>query len=183
MADTLDDIVPMMSTLVDAADQYLRPEHYRFDPDRYARNLVYDDEKNGMSLYRLVWEPSRWTPVHDHGTWGGVGVIEDQLEEQSCMRLGPDQSADRHDGIKLERKSLVLLSSGSVSAFVPNQSYIRKTGCAEDRPRCVSLHLSGRAKNSFISTTLKPERENSLTSHTKKRSSGNVIEAIRKSFS
>lgn len=101
LADTADDIVPIMSTLVDAADQYLRPEHYRSDPDRYARNLVYDDKKTGMSHYRLVWEPGQWIPVHDQGTWGGVGIIEDQLEEQSYMRLGPDQSADRHDGIKL----------------------------------------------------------------------------------
>ena len=125
LADTVHDIVPMMSKLVDAADQYFLPEHYRSDPN---------------------------------------------------------QSADRHDSIKLERGNLVLLSPGSVSAFVPNPDHIHKTGCAEDRPCCVSLHLYGWAMNSFIPATFKPDLENSLTSHTKKRGSGNVIEAIRKSF-
>lgn len=115
--------------------------------------------------------------------WEGViGVIEGQLEEPSYMRLDPDQSADRHDGIKLERGSLVLLSPGPVSIFVSNPDHIHKTGCAADRPRRVSLHLNGRAMNSFIPTTLKPERENSLTSHTKKRGAGNLIKAIRKGF-
>ena len=126
LADTVHDIVPMMSKLVDAADQYFLPEHYRSDPN---------------------------------------------------------QSADRHDSIKLERGNLVLLSPGSVSALVPNPSHIHKAGCAEDRPRCVSFRLYGRAMNSFIPAALNPDRENSLTSHTKKHGSGNVIEAIRKSFS
>ena len=49
LADTGHDIVQMMSTLVDAADPYLRPKHYRSDPDHYARNLVYDDEETDIS--------------------------------------------------------------------------------------------------------------------------------------
>ena len=71
LADTVHDIVLMMSTLVGAADQYLRPEHYRSGPDHYARNLVYDGEETGMSFHRLVWEQGQWIPVHDHGTCGG----------------------------------------------------------------------------------------------------------------
>ena len=27
-----------------------------------------------LSLYALVWLPGQWTPVHDHGSWGVVGV-------------------------------------------------------------------------------------------------------------
>ena len=125
LADTVHDIVQMMSTLVDAADPYLRSKHYRSDPDHYARNLVYDDEETDISFYRIVWEPDQRMPVRDHGTWGGVEVIKDRLEEQSCMRLGPDQSADQHDDIKPERRSLVLSPPGPVSAFVPNPAVPR----------------------------------------------------------
>ena len=74
-----------------------------------------------MSFYRLVWEPGQRIPVHDHGTWGGGGVVKEQLEEQSCMQFGPDQIADRHDGIKLQCGSLVLLLPGPVSTLVPNR--------------------------------------------------------------
>lgn len=65
------------------------------------------------------------------------------------MRTDADQSPDRHTGIDLHRGSLVLMSPGSVSTFVPNPDHIHQTGCAEDQPRCVSLHLYGRAMNSF----------------------------------
>jgi predicted metal-dependent enzyme (double-stranded beta helix superfamily) len=149
LADTVRRIAPLMRRLLAAADEFLGPEHFQPDPDHYARNLVFDDEAAGLSLYTLVWQPGQWTPIHDHGTWGVVGVIEGQLEEQSYLRADPGQNPERHDGIELQRGSLVLLSPGSVSTFVPNPDHIHKTGCAEHLPRCVSLHLYGRAMNSF----------------------------------
>lgn len=151
LADTVHAIAPLMANLIEAAEMFLLPEHYQSDPDHYARNLVFDDAASGLSLYTLVWRPGQWTPIHDHGTWGVVGVIEGVLEEQSYMRSDADQRADRHDGIELHRGGLVLLSPGSVSTFVPNPDHIHKTGCADLARRCVSLHLYGRAMNSFYS--------------------------------
>ena len=118
---------------------------------------MFDDEKAGLSLYTLVWNPGQWTPVHDHGTWGVVGIIEGRLDEQSYLRVDPGQANDQanvqasgqDDNIDLQRSSLVLLSPGSISTFVPNPDHIHRTGCAENGSRCVSLHLYGRAMNSF----------------------------------
>lgn len=142
-------ITPLMHRLLTGSRTFLKPEHFQSEPDHYARNLIYEAGGDGLSLYSLVWMPGQWTPVHDHGTWGVVGVVEGLLEEQNYMRLDPDQTPDRHDGIDLQPGGLVLLSPGSVSTFVPNPDHIHKTGCAADRPRCVSLHLYGRAMNSF----------------------------------
>ncbi len=150
-ADIVRAITPLMHRLLCGSRDFLKPEHFQSEPDHYARNLVYAAEGAGLSLYTLVWLPGQWTPVHDHGTWGVVGVVEGQLEEQSYMRLDPDQSAERHAGIELRRGGLVLLSPSSISTFVPNPDHIHKTGCAVDWPRCVSLHLYGRAMNSFYS--------------------------------
>ncbi len=150
-ADIVRAITPLMHRLLCGSRDFLKPEHFQSEPDHYTRNLVYAAEGAGLSLYTLVWLPGQWTPVHDHGTWGVVGVVEGQLEEQNYMRLDPDQSAERHAGIELRRGGLVLLSPSSVSTFVPNPDHIHKTGCAVDWPRCVSLHLYGRAMNSFYS--------------------------------
>ena len=150
-ADIVRAITPLMQRLLCGSRDFLKPEHFQSEPNHYARNLVYAAEGTGLSLYTLVWLPGQWTPVHDHGTWGVVGVVEGLLEEQNYMRLDPDQSSERHAGIELRRGGLVLLSPGSVSTFVPNPDHIHKTGCAVDRPRCVSLHLYGRAMNSFYS--------------------------------
>ena len=149
LADTVRAITPLMYRLISGARDFLKPEHFQSEAGHYARNLVYAADDAGLSLYTLVWRPGQWTPVHDHGTWGVVGVVEGQLEEQSYMRTDPDQSANRHAGIDLHRGGLVLLSPGSVSTFVPNPDHIHRTGCPDHLPRCVSLHLYGRAMNSF----------------------------------
>jgi len=150
LADTVHGIAPLMQRLLPNVDQFLKTEHFQPDPNHYARNLVFDDEKSRLSLYTLVWQPGQWTPVHDHGTWGVVGIIEGQFDEQSYARVDSGQTADRHNNIDLQRGSLVLLSSGSVSTFVPNPDHIHRTGCVENGPRCVSLHLYGRTMNSFF---------------------------------
>jgi len=150
LADTVSGIAPLMRRLLKSADDFLEPEHFQPDRDHYARNLVFDDVGTGLSLYTLVWMPGQWTPVHDHGTWGVVGVVEGELQEQAFLRADPDQTADRHEGIELHRGGLVLMSPGSVSTFVPNPDHIHKTGCAADQPRCVSLHLYGRQGNEFL---------------------------------
>ena len=113
----------------------------------YTRNLVYNAPDQSLSLYVIVWLPGQWTPVHDHGSWGVVGVLEGVLEERSYVRLSADRGAD--EGIDLARGGAVLLGRGSVTSFVPNPDHIHVTGVPDDRPRAVSLHLYGRTMSDF----------------------------------
>ena len=108
---------------------------------------MYDAPDASLSLYTLVWQPGQWTPVHDHGSWGVVGVLEGVLEERSYVRLGADRGADT--GIDLARGGVILLGRGAVTSFVPNPDHIHVTGVPVDRARAVSLHLYGRMMNSF----------------------------------
>ncbi|HSH89576.1 MAG TPA: cysteine dioxygenase family protein [Ramlibacter sp.] len=146
-ADCVLAIAPLMLDLVERADTFLEPRHFRSDPDHYARNLVYDAPDAGLSLYVLVWSPGQWTPVHDHGSWGVVGVLEGVLEERNYVRLSPDRGAD--EGIELARGGVILLGRGAVTSFVPNPDHIHVTGVPDKRPRAVSLHLYGRTMNDF----------------------------------
>ena len=84
-ADRVTDIAPLMLALLESAPQFLRPEHFREDPDHYARNAIYLGPDGDISLFALVWLPGQWTPVHDHGCWGVVGVVEGLLEEGAYM--------------------------------------------------------------------------------------------------
>jgi predicted metal-dependent enzyme (double-stranded beta helix superfamily) len=85
--------------------------------------------------------------VHDHGTWGVVGVLEGVLEERAFIAEGGTITADH--GIRLRRGGMVLLAPGSVSTFVPNPDHIHVTGADAGGARVVSLHLHGRAINCF----------------------------------
>ena len=146
-ADCVLALAPSMLELIEHARSFLQPQHYRSDPDGYARNLIHQAEDGSLSLYALVWLPGQWTPVHDHGSWGVVGVVEGVLEERSYVRLSPDRDADA--GIELARGGIVLLRSGAVTSFVPNPDHIHVTGVPRERPRAVSLHLYGRTMSSF----------------------------------
>jgi predicted metal-dependent enzyme (double-stranded beta helix superfamily) len=146
-ADCVLALAPLMLELIDKAGTFLEPRHFRSDPAHYARNLVHDAPDQGLSLYALVWLPGQWTPVHDHGSWGVVGVVEGVLEERSYVRLSPDRGADA--GIELVRGGVILLGKGAVTSFVPNPDHIHITGVPAERLRAVSLHLYGRTMDSF----------------------------------
>lgn len=146
-ADCVLALAPLMLDLIDNAQMFLKPQHYRSDPDGYTRNLIYNAPDESLSLYSLVWLPGQWTPVHDHGSWGVVGVIEGVLEERSYVRLSPDRAAD--EDIELVRGGVILLGRGAVTSFVPNPDHIHVTGVPHERPRAVSLHLYGRMMSDF----------------------------------
>jgi predicted metal-dependent enzyme (double-stranded beta helix superfamily) len=146
-ADCVLDLAPLMLELIEEAESFLQPQHYRSDSEGYTRNLIRDLPEHGLSLYALVWRPGQWTPVHDHGSWGVVGVVDGVLEERSYVRVSPERGVD-HD-IELLRGGVLLLKRGAVTSFVPNPDHIHVTGVPLERSRAVSLHLYGRTMNDF----------------------------------
>jgi predicted metal-dependent enzyme (double-stranded beta helix superfamily) len=142
-------IAPEMAELTKNAQQFLLPRHRNSDPNHYTRNLIFAPDDGTLSLYAIVWRPGQWTPIHDHGTWGVVGVAEGLLEEQAFMRTDADPHRAGNEGIDLMPGGLVLLPPGAVATFVPNPDHIHQTGVAKDRPATLSLHLYGRMLNDF----------------------------------
>jgi 3-mercaptopropionate dioxygenase len=146
-ADCVLALAPLMLDLIDQAGLFLEPPHYQSSSTGYTRNLIFSAPDDGLSLYAIVWLPGQWTPVHDHGSWGVVGVVEGVLEERSYVRLSADRGAD--EDIDLARGGTLLLPRGAVTSFVPNPDHIHVTGVPAERPRAVSLHLYGRTMNDF----------------------------------
>ncbi|MGH6644455.1 MAG: hypothetical protein ACRED3_17340 [Bradyrhizobium sp.] len=146
-ADRVTMIAPLMQTLAAQADRFLSDDHKRSEEEHYARNAIHIAPSGNLSLFALVWLPGQWTPVHDHGCWGVVGIVKGVLEERSYMSASGDITADTN--IRLKRGGVILLNPGSVSSFVPNPDHIHMTGVAKVRQTCVSLHLYGRNMNTF----------------------------------
>ena len=140
-------IAPLMRRLLNSARSFLQPDHFRSNPQHYERNAIHFSPDGNLSLFALVWLPGQWTPVHDHGSWGVVGIVQGLLEERSYMAI--DGEIVRDTGIRLRRGGVILLNPGSVTSFVPNPDHIHMTGVAAEGETCVSLHLYGRIMNSF----------------------------------
>lgn len=146
-AECVDSILPRMRDLLTGSLDFITDDHRRGDPDHYARNAIYLSDDDEISLFALVWQPGQWTPVHDHGTWGVVGVAEGLLEERAYQRT--DEAGDDDTGLSLARGGSVMLPPGAVTSFVPNPDHIHMTGVPTDREPCLSLHLYGRVLSDF----------------------------------
>lgn len=147
-AECVDRTAPCMFALLEGDRRFLEPRHFQSREDSYARNAIYVDPEGTLSLYALVWRPGQWTPVHDHGTWGVVGVVEGVLNEKSFMRT--DSGApDALTGIELTRGGIIMLAPGAVTSFVPNPDHIHRTGNPDPEATVVSLHLYGNAMAGF----------------------------------
>ena len=138
---------PLMLALAACGGDLLADDHKRDDPAAYARNAIHLGEANGVSLFALVWRPGQWTPIHDHGTWGVVGVLEGVLEERNYVPAG--NTVHDCENIDLRPGGIALLAPGAVSTFVPNPDHIHMTGVPADREKAVSLHLYGRLMNNY----------------------------------
>jgi predicted metal-dependent enzyme (double-stranded beta helix superfamily) len=146
-ADRVAEIAPLMRGLLASQTSFLRPSHFRSHPEHYERNAIYLSPDEDLSLFALVWLPGQWTPVHDHGSWGVVGIVRGLIEERSYMAADGEIAGDAD--ILLRRAGSSLLNPGSVTSFVPNPDHIHMTGVPAGERVCLSLHLYGRNMNSF----------------------------------
>jgi predicted metal-dependent enzyme (double-stranded beta helix superfamily) len=63
-----------MAALV-AHDDWLPDAFARPNPERYQQYLLWCDPYERFSLVSFVWGPGQKTPVHDHLTWGVIGML------------------------------------------------------------------------------------------------------------
>src|SRR2546422_6368973 len=71
--------------------------------------LVYRSADRSLTLMSLVVPPGSATPIHDHLSWGLVGLYDGTQEERVFRELG--RSGDGHRQLELDRKSTRLNSS------------------------------------------------------------------------
>ncbi len=118
-----------------AADDWL-PEPYTVPhPQFYQQYLLYADPLDRLSVVSFVWGPGQKTPVHDHLTWGLVGMLR-----------GRERATDyekQPDGTYRATGSGVLLP-GQATAVSPTIGDIHEV--ANDLPDqvSISIHTYGR---------------------------------------
>ncbi|MCY4177379.1 MAG: cysteine dioxygenase family protein [Endozoicomonadaceae bacterium] len=140
-------LIPEVKILMSQADKWIQSEHLLACDDHYARNVVYLDEKNELGLYVLVWNPGQWTAIHDHGTWGVVGILNGTFHERHFIRKDAQHHSANTD-IKLVNTGSVLLSSGSLTSFIPDPDHIHTSGNSGS-DQVISVHLYGHSMVGF----------------------------------
>lgn len=111
-------------------DAYARPSR-----DRYQQYLLHRDRRGRFSVVAFVWGPGQATPIHDHRTWGLVGVLRGAELAQSF--------AFDAEGALRSTGPAHRLGAGSVDAVSPRIGDIHRVANAYDDRVSISIHVYG----------------------------------------
>jgi predicted metal-dependent enzyme (double-stranded beta helix superfamily) len=100
----------------------------------YRQYLLYGDPLDRLSVVSFVWGSGQTTPVHDHRTWGVVGVLRG-AEIGVNYTKNPDGS--------LRASEPVRLNPGDVIAVSPDIGDIHTIANACDDQVSISIHVYG----------------------------------------
>ena len=117
-----------------SVDDWLPDEYARPGPERYQQYLLHADSRQQFSIVSFVWGPGQETPVHDHRTWGLIGMLRG-AETSQGYALSP--GALRAEGAA-ER-----LEPGQVIAVSPRIGDLHQVRNAYSDRTSISIHVYG----------------------------------------
>ncbi|MCG8273770.1 cysteine dioxygenase [Aquamicrobium sp. NLF2-7] len=116
-----------------AHDDWLPEEWAAANPDRYQQHLLYCDPQDRFCVVSFVWGPGQQTPIHNHTTWGLVGMLRGaEISEAYEMQDGKPVAGET------ER-----LDPGQVVMVSPDVGDIHKVWNACDDRVSISIHVYG----------------------------------------
>jgi predicted metal-dependent enzyme (double-stranded beta helix superfamily) len=134
----VDRIQPLLSQLL-ASPHWLDERYRRPVPGKkYAQYLLYMPPDEVWSVVSFVWPGGASTPVHDHGTWGVIGVYQGRERETQYHVVEGSLAAGR---VRLAETATATLHTGEVGRVVPPDDLHR---VSNDGPElAVSVHVYG----------------------------------------
>ncbi|WP_395541309.1 hypothetical protein [Neotabrizicola sp. sgz301269] len=124
---------PLMADLIRRPD-WLPRAYAQPSLERYQQYLLYCDPLQRFSLVSFVWGPGQQTPVHDHTTWGLIGVLEGAEQAQKYALI---------DGIWRPQAEEEMLEPGGLDAVSPTIGDVHRVRNAWKDRTSISIHLYG----------------------------------------
>jgi 3-mercaptopropionate dioxygenase len=126
-------IEPALRRLI-ARDDWLGAAWRRWDAAKYCQHLLYLDPHERFCVVSFVWAPGQSTPVHDHGVWGLVGVLQG-VELSQPYRLDDDGGLQ---AIGDARR----LAAGDTEMLLPSQGDMHRVR-NDGAEIAISIHVYG----------------------------------------
>jgi 3-mercaptopropionate dioxygenase len=125
---------PLLEDLV-THDDWLPDAFAEPDPSRYRQYLLHCDPLERFSVVSFVWGPGQTTPVHDHTTWGMVGMMRGKERCQEYWIPGPGKAPEKTGEHFVEPGQIDLVSPTIGDVHVVSNALA-------DRPS-LSIHVYG----------------------------------------
>jgi predicted metal-dependent enzyme (double-stranded beta helix superfamily) len=131
-------IQPLLSRLLARRD-WLDDRYRRPVPGKsYAQYLLHTPPDEAWSVVSFVWPDGATTPVHDHGTWGVIGVYQGQ-ERETRYKIVEGSIATRQ--VRLVETATSTMYPGEVGRVVPPDDLHRVSNNGHEL--AVSVHVYG----------------------------------------
>lgn len=104
--------------------------------DTYAMYPLYVAPDGGFSVAAAVWGVGQVTPIHDHGTWGVIGILDGVEREHRYDRPDPASGAPP---VLLEERTL---RPGDVDICCTCDQDVHEVACDSEVPT-LALHVYG----------------------------------------
>lgn len=118
-----------------ASDDWLPEPCAAANPGTYQQHLLYCDPQERFSVVSFVWGPGAFTPVHDHLTWGLIGMLRGAETEERYERC-PQSGC-------LEPASEAILRPGEIGIVSPTLGDIHRVRNALADRASISIHVYG----------------------------------------
>ena len=123
----------LLATLIEH-DDWL-PEPFTVPhPEFYRQYLLYADPQERFSVVSFVWGAGQKTPVHDHMTWGLIGMLRGQEIDTHYFKQA--------DGSYLRGESHVL-APGNVCSVSPATHDVHEVANFYPDKTSISIHVYG----------------------------------------
>jgi predicted metal-dependent enzyme (double-stranded beta helix superfamily) len=106
-----------------------------------VRRLVHRHPTGAYTIWAMMFLPGRTTPVHDHSTWGLVGVWRGEEHEERFERVDHHAYADHAE---LRPLGTAVNTAGCVTVLVPPNHDIHRIANPTSEP-ALSIHIYGRS--------------------------------------
>ncbi|MEY3740857.1 MAG: hypothetical protein RLZZ192_1533 [Pseudomonadota bacterium] len=123
----------LLASLV-ANDNWLPELFTRPHPQHYQQYLLYADPLDLFSIVSFVWGPGQKTPVHDHMTWGLIGMLRGK-EVDTHYHKQANGSYRRGEG--------VTLLPGQVGSVSPSTHDVHEVANFYKDRTSISIHVYG----------------------------------------
>ena len=104
----------------------------------YAQYLLYLPPDEAWSVVAFVWPSGAVTPVHDHCTWGVIGVYQGEEQETTFRPVEGNVAAG---WVRVESQGTAVLRPGEVSSVVPPEDIHQVANAGAEV--AVSIHVYG----------------------------------------
>ncbi|MBH8575499.1 cysteine dioxygenase family protein [Nostocaceae cyanobacterium CENA369] len=156
---TLDTLEPYFAALLKKRDWL--PQHFA-QPNSSSglggdigQWLLYRSQERSLTIFSLVIPPDSITPVHDHLSWGLVGLYQGKQEETVYRRL---DKGELQGFAQLEIIDRYQVKSGDIYRLLPPDKDIHSVKATTVFTPSISIHVMGNDTGSILRNQYHPEQ-------------------------